>query len=170
MKQPFTLLITLFAALCTFAQSISIQFLEDNTVKLNDTEITKDTPFSDIKSLLGEPVVYKEYPTGKTNYHYEELGISIHTVNGNVSFLGVNYNWDGDKSFPETSYSGTLVIDDTEFSKASTNAILEDIKNIEFSKIMTGFYVAKPASDSKQNFILLGFKEEGVTQVGFELH
>ena len=57
---PITLLITLFAALCTYAQSTSIQFLEDNTVKLNDTEITKDTPFSDIKSLLGEPVVYKE--------------------------------------------------------------------------------------------------------------
>lgn len=169
MKKIFIQLALIFSALISYSQTVNIEYL-DNIVKLNNTEIDKTKSFSEIKSILGEPIIYKEYPTGKTNYHYEDLGISVHTVNDNITFIGVNFNWDGDKTFPQTTFEGNFKINDSAIDQKSNDSILDQIKNIEFKKVMTGFYIAKNEKDGKQTFILIGFKDGKITQVGFEFH
>ncbi len=147
-----------------------LEFINETTVLLNDEKINKNTTFDEVKKLLGEPVLYKKYVTGKVNYHYKEKGISVHTMNGNLLFIGFNYNWDGDKTFPNTSYKGKLNIDGVDFDQNSTKENQKKIKNVEFMELMPGLVFSKPKNGKKNTLIILGYKDNKVTQIGFEFH
>lgn len=153
----------------SFTQStIELNYTSDKKVYLNDTKLTKSTTIDDLKEILGEPIIYKEYPTGKINYHYKEHGITVHTVNGKLLFIGVNLNWDGDKNFPEKTFEGILKIGDITIDKNSTEEFIPQITFIEISCPIPGMCMT---IDKKEKTpILIGFKDELVTQVGFEFH
>jgi len=161
---------TFFTNLMYSQNKIDIEFVDEKNVLLNNTKIDKTTSFSVIKGILGEPTVHKKYPTGKTNYHYKELGLSVHIVNDKLLFIGANYNWDGDKTFPNTTYTGKLKIDGVEFDKDVNEKIVSNIKNVEFLKIMPGLLMSKPLTEKKKTFAILGFKNDKITQIGFEFH
>ncbi len=73
MKKILLITFCLFAYSISYSQTkVNIEFINETKVLLNEIEINRSTSFSDIKELLGEPVVYKEYPTGKINYHYND--------------------------------------------------------------------------------------------------
>ncbi len=168
-------LFVLFCVLCSgflFAQNkeVALSFVNEEQVLLNGKEINKNTSIATINAILGEPVVYKKYMSGKTIYHYVDLGIAVNTYEDKLAFIGANYNWDGDKTFPNTTYTGTLSIDGIAFDKTSTEAALEKIENLEFLIIMKGFYISKPKTATKKNMIAIGFKDEVVTQIGVEFH
>lgn len=171
MKKTLLIISILFLSNLVYSQSdVQIEFVDETTVLLNKIKIDKQTHFDKIKEILGKPVIYKKYLTGKTNYHYKDLGISIHTFDNKLIFIGVNYNWDGDKTFPETTYTGNLKIDGIEFEKNSNDKITAELKNLEFLTVMPGFLISKPKTDKKNIFAILGFKDSLVTQVGFEFH
>ena len=171
MKKPLLILIVIFLSNFIYSQTkVDIEFVDETNVLLNKIKIDKTTSFSIIKKILGEPIIYKEYPSGKINYHYKELGLSVHTVDDKLLFIGVNYNWDGDKTFPESTYVGQLKIDGVKFDKNTNEEIISKIKNLEFLTIMPGFLMSKPLTKKKNTFAILGFKDSIVTQVGFEFH
>ncbi len=171
MKNILLIATCFFTINTIYAQTeIKIEFINETKVILNEIEINKSTTFDIIKKILGEPVIYKEYITGKINYHYNQFGISIHTFEGNLTFIGANFNWDGDKTFPNTTYSGTLKIDGVKFDKNSNNASIKNIANLEFLTIIPGLYMSKPKTDKKNTFVIIGFKDDLVTQIGFEFH
>jgi hypothetical protein len=147
---------------------VDIEFTKDKVVMLNGTELGPNTSFDEVKEILGTPVVYKSYRSGKTNYHYEELGISFHTVDNKLLFIGLNFNWDGDETFPQTPYTGTFKIDDLSIDKDSDHSIVDKIKIVELITIMPNFYMSNPKVESTP--IVLGFKDNLVTQIGFEFH
>lgn len=169
MKHFITLLI-LFATTCvTFAQSkISIEYKSDFTVTLNGQSVDNTTTYNDIVKLLGEPSIYREYPSGKTNYHYKDLGLVIHTVNGNLLTIGTNYNWDGDKNFPETTFEGEFIIGGKSVSKDTKGTIVEELKDLKINCIIPGLCMNDPKKI--KNPILLGFKDDAITQVSIEFH
>ncbi|WP_271856362.1 DUF7738 domain-containing protein [Patiriisocius marinus] len=165
----------LFSAFLLFvsllqAQEVNLEFVNENKVLLNGVKLDTTTTLDDIIKVLGEPVVYKAYPTGKTNYHYENLGISVHAVDGQLLFMGANFNWDGDANFPESSFIGLISIDGVSFTKQSNETIMEKVENITFISMMPGFYISKPLTETNKAFAVIGFKNDLVTQVGFEFH
>ncbi len=167
MKNKLFLIITLFAVTLTFAQNTSeIGFNEKKEVLLNGQIVDTTTDLETIKSLLGEPTLYKEYPTGKVNYQYPELGIAIHLVNGKLTFIGANFNWDGDKTFPEASYTGKFSIGDTTIDMNSTPEVVSKIEVITLTPTFMGMYMTNPKEN--KTVVIMAFKDEKVTQVGFE--
>ena len=118
---------------------VNIEFVNETNVTLNGLSVDKNTTFEDIKAILGEPEIFKEYKTGKITYHYADNGIALQTVNGKLLMLGFNYNWDGDKTFPESTFKGKLSIEGIHFDKDSNQNKLEEIKNTEFMEVMPGF-------------------------------
>jgi len=169
MKNRIIIIIALaFFNVITAQTVVDMEFTKDKVVILNGKTLGPNTSFDEVKEILGTPVVYKSYPTDKTNYHYEELGISFHTVDDKLLFIGLNFNWDGDKTFPETSYSGTFKIDDLSIDKDSDHSIVDKIEMVKLVTIMPNFYMSNPKVESTP--IILGFKNNVVTQIGFEFH
>ncbi|UII26708.1 hypothetical protein LVD15_26005 [Fulvivirga maritima] len=136
MKLIFT---TLFFALLTLMsygqETITVEYTADYTLLINGQQIDNTTTYDDIVKLLGEPELYKAYPTGKSRYHYKELGIALSTVEGNVLSIGFNYNWDGDKNFPETSFEGELKVEDIFINKSSHAIIIENLAELELTAL-----------------------------------
>ncbi|GGG10609.1 hypothetical protein GCM10011344_09090 [Dokdonia pacifica] len=167
MKNTLFLIITLFTVSLVSAQNTpEIIFNENKEVILNGEKIDKTSDLEKVTSLLGEPVLYKEYPTGKMTYHYTDLGIAMHFYKDNLIFIGANFNWDGDKTFPETTYTGKLSIDSIEFDMNTTNEILSEIKVIDLVSLMPGMYMTDP--NKEKTIVVVGFKDEKLTQIGFQ--
>ena len=167
MKKVIILLIVTLSINFSFAQEkqVEITYNKKKEVLLNGKKINKKTTLETIKENLGTPVIYKEHTSGKINYHYPDLGISVHIVNNKLSFIGVNFNWDGDKSFPETTFIGKLEIDGVQFNKSSTNATLSEITIVEIKCLFPSMCMTDPKLE--KNSIIIGFKDDKLTQVGF---
>ncbi len=142
--------------------STSLTLNEKKELILNNVQIGMNTSLEEIKSLLGEPVLHKEYVTGKVDYHYSELGISVQFMKDELMFIGVNYNWDGDETFPETTYEGELMLGETSFDKNSTKATIDGLE-LNVDCILPGLCMGKEGEMG----IIIGYKDELVTQVGF---
>jgi hypothetical protein len=169
MKNIFLAFVLAFIAANVNAQTTTLQFTADKEVLLNDQMLDSKTTLKEIKAVLGEPMIYKEYTaTEKVNYHYPELGLTVHTVKDKLLFIGANLNWDGDKNFPETSYTGALSIDGVKIDTESTDAFLNEITAIEIECPFPSLCMTNPRKD--RIAIIIGFKESIVTQVGFEFH
>lgn len=162
------LLFSLLSVICFGQETIEVVYTEDYTVTLNGTPIDNSTTYQSIEELLGEPEVYKEYPTGKTNYRYTDLGLVFHTVDGNLLTLAFNFNWDGDKNFPNTSFEGVLKIGDSIIDTKTKESIVDSLGSLEIECIMPGMCMNNPRKI--KNPILLGFKDELITQVSIEFH
>ncbi|MFK7834004.1 MAG: hypothetical protein AB8B52_12050 [Winogradskyella sp.] len=151
----------------SFAQNdIEINYSNDKDVLLNGQILTKDTNLETITSILGEPIIYKTYVTGKINYHYPKLGLSVHFVNENLLFIGANYNWDGDKNFPETTFTGKMKIGEVSFDVDSKSSQLSEIKVVKITCLMPELCMSNPKEEKEA--IIIGFKDEKLTQIGIE--
>ncbi|CAM1341921.1 DUF7738 domain-containing protein [Tenacibaculum amylolyticum] len=168
MKKSFILFLITFCALhFSFAQKdISIVYSPDKEVFLNKQKVNKETSLETVTSILGTPVIYKEYATGKVNYHYPKLGIAVHFVNNHLSFIGANFNWDGDKTFPKTQFKGTFKIDNVLFNKDAKESRLSEVKSYKIHCFIPGMCMSDPKQGN--NAIIVGFKDQKLTQIGVE--
>lgn len=164
----FILLAFASVNLAVAQKNIEIEFTKDKEVIVNNTKLSKESSFQDIKELLGEPTIYKNFRSGKINYHYENLGIAFHTINNKLVFFGINFNWDGDESFPEKEYNGTFKIDDLSINKESKKSIIDTIKIVELKCIVPSLCVSNP--EIEKTPIIIGFNNSLITQIGFEFH
>ncbi|MEM9364221.1 MAG: hypothetical protein AAGA43_16385 [Bacteroidota bacterium] len=169
MKLVFiALFFSLSSVICFGQETIEVVYTEDYTVTLNGTPIDNSTTYQSIVEMLGEPEIYKEYPTGKTNYRYSDLGLVFHTVDGNLLTLAFNFNWDGDKNFPNTSFEGILKIGESIIDTKTTESIVDDLERFEIKCLMAGMCMNNPRKI--KNPFLLGFKDDLITQVSIEFH
>lgn len=142
-----------------------LQFNEKSELTLNELTLNNATTFENIVAQLGEPVLKKEHKSGVKLYIYTDLGIALKTYNDKLTMIGVNFNWDGDKNFPEKSFSGDFYIGSTQITKESTKAFFDTVSFLTFDKLMMEMYAAK----TDESVIMLAFNSDGfVTQVGFE--
>lgn len=158
----------LFATLliCFFASAqTKLQFTESNQLFLNKLELNNTTTFESIVSELGEPVLKKESRNGVKLYIYSDLGIALKIFNGKLTMIGANFNWDGDKNFPEKSFTGEFLIGSTKITNETTKNFFETVSFITFDNLMMEMY----AATTNEKIIMLAFNSKGfVTQVGFE--
>lgn len=164
-------LTTIFAltSLVSFSQKgpIAIHLNEDSELYINDIKIDENTNHKKLKSILGEPSSTKEYPTGKKRFKYDDLGLTLNTYNKQIIFVGANLNWDGDDNFPETSFPGVVKIENHRFSKSDTKAFIPKILVHNISCPLEELCFAK--NEAKNLTVIIGFKNDKITQVGFEM-
>jgi hypothetical protein len=79
--------------------------------------------------------------------------------------LGVNFNWDGDKNFPNTTFSGKIIIGKTQLN---INTTKEFITINDFLKFENFLYPELFMASTKKNVVVIGFKDNKITQIGFE--
>ena len=148
--------------------SIEIRFTEESEVYLNDLKLDNTVTLSQVTDILGEPVLHKEYKTGKAMYKYPELGLAVYTVNDNLLFIGANYNWDGDNHFPETQFTGQLMVGELEITSNTSPEELQNQSWIGLACPMPGMCLSK--NEAKGVYSVTGFQEGKITQIGFEFH
>lgn len=108
----------LIATVCSNSQTtVNINYTDSSTLNVNGVNITGSTIVQDIIKKLGTPDKVIDYPRNEKSYFYETLGMVIMTMDSTVKGVGVNFNWDGDKKFPKTSYSGQLTVNNVSISK-----------------------------------------------------
>ncbi|WP_290701334.1 hypothetical protein [Lacinutrix sp.] len=169
MKKILFTIFTLFLFNAAFSQEIiKIEFTKDKELLINSLILSKLTTISELNKILGEPTIYKFYRSGKINYHFKEKGITVQTFDNKLIFIGLNFNWDGDATFPQTSYTGTFNIADLYVDKNSSNSIIENIKVVEIKCILPTLCMSDPKKESTP--IIIGFKNDLVTQIGFQFH
>lgn len=99
---------------------------------LNNTKLTAKTTYKSILATIGQANSEKTYPSGEVWYQYDSLGFSIATVDGKIRQIGFNFNWDGDKKYPEKSFDGTLKIGDYILTARTTDKDLLKIDGVVF--------------------------------------
>jgi len=166
-----TILILSFIALLTnagFAQTpLSIEYVSASELLINQKALTKKTKVQVIVKALGEPTRKIIYPSGETSYFYEQLGIVFFTMKGLVKGLGVNYNWDGDQKFTETSFRGNLNIGELEIHEEIENEAINRLEGIAFVCPIPSLCASRDRE--AKIHCLVGFKDGKLTQVSFML-
>lgn len=169
MKAFKTLLFSFaFALICapSFAQTgeVSIDF-SANGLKVNETPIMSYTTMDILMKTLGEPSRAVDYPSGDTSLFYDEMGIVFFTIDNVIKGVGVNLNWDEDEKFPETSFTGELMIGGSSVGKNTTHENLLAIEGMAFDCPIPMMCVASDRVDDVK--CMIAFKDELPTQVVF---
>jgi hypothetical protein len=165
-KSLFSLaLFVLFTNLGMTQTPLSIYFSASSEILVNEKPLTKKTKVKDLVKLLGEPTRKIIYPSGETSYFYEQLGVVFFTMKGHIKGLGVNYNWDGDEKFTETSFRGNLHIGELKIHEEILNKSINRIENIAFVCPIPSLCASRDR-DSEVHCIV-GFKDGKLTQVAF---
>jgi hypothetical protein len=164
MKKIIFLLLTVFSTFFYAQENPRIEFNSKSELLVNNQLINNQTSFSKIVELLGTPELIKEHKSGKKSYMYPKLGMALNTYNEKLTMLGLNYNWDGDKNFPNTSFTGVLVIGKTQIDTNTKKDFMKSNSFLTFDNLFLELFAAK----TKNNSIIVGFKENKITQLGFE--
>ena len=148
--------------------SIAIHYTESAKLEVNNIAIDTKTTLKKLTDLLGQPSRVEEHVNGESGCFYDELGVVIFLgSNEMASGLGVNFNWDGDKKFPETSFTGTLKLAATTIDTTATSATIAGEKYIDFVCPFPSLCASKDKK-SKVN-CTVAFKDDRITQVVFLL-
>jgi hypothetical protein len=162
------LLLVLFTSIGSKAlakSKVEISYNSSAELTINNIQIDNGTDLNKLIGVLGEPNRTEEYANGEKSYFYDEVGMVFMTKDGLVKGVGVNFNWDGDKKFPEQSFRGTLKLAETTINKESNSETISGIQGIEFIcpiPIMCG----SKDRDAKIN-CTMAFKDGKITQVVF---
>lgn len=162
-------LISLVALISNFVMGQStitkISYTENAELFVNDTAFNGNTKIKKLVANFGEPSKKVDHPSGETSYFYKEIGVMFFIKDGMVKGLGVNFNWDGDKKFPEKTFTGTLSLGDLEIKKDTKSKSIAAIKSIEF---ICPFPMICATKDREAPIkCTAAFKDEKLTQIGF---
>lgn len=152
-----------------FAQTtLDISMPDEKKLMVNGSEINPKTNFTNVKALFGEMSSEKEKGGGK-EYIFESSGVIVSTsAEGFVKGIGININWDGDKNFPKTAYSGTLSIGGTPITASLKSEEVAKLKGVEFACPFPLLCASKNNKAAVRSMI--GFSSKNVlTQVIFIL-
>lgn len=166
-----TSIIGLFLLLANFSfgqtNEPTIWFLNSDKLSMNDLILTSTTPLEDVTKILGEASKNVDYPNGETSYFFEPQGIVVMTKGGKVQGLGINFNWDGDDKFPETTFSGQLKLGEAEIKQDTKREVIEEIQVIEFTCPIPSMCATKDRNAKIKCSV--AFMDEKITQLVFDL-
>ena len=136
MKLPKLILLITFIITTSYAKGqsnkVSIEYTENSTLTINEFSLENATSIAQLVQVLGEPSKIADYPRGEQAYFYDDLGIMFATMDKQIKAMGINFNWDGDKKFPEKSYVGVLTMVGTKITKDSSIDTIASIANDSF--------------------------------------
>lgn len=119
------------ATFCTAQTSSEIKYADSSSLFINGLLLNNATTFKKITEKLGEPDKKVDYPNSQSSYFYEDKGLLIMVKDSTVKGIGVNFNWDGDKKFPQKTYTGTLAIGELSITRDTKIENIIALKKIE---------------------------------------
>lgn len=160
-------IIAVFVFNMNYAQKdIMITYDASSELHVNGIPIKGETAMETIIEHIGKPTRTEEHKSGETSHFYEEQGVVFGVRNNVVKGVGVNYNWDGDKKFPKTSFSGKLTIGEVAITKETTSENIKEIKALSLVCPMPMLCASK--DESVQVKCMIGFnKDTQLTQIAF---
>jgi len=160
-------LITIFFFSLSHAQNeIIISYNSLSELHVNNIPIVEETSIDIILEQIGKPSKIEEFTTGEKSYFYEKQGVVFVAKNEVVKGVGVNYHWDGDKKFTETSFTGKLTVGELEIDKETTSENISGIRSLSFLCPSALFCSSK--DESVQIKAIVGFnKDAQITQIAF---
>ena len=164
MKKLILLLLITFST-SFYAQNTRVEFNKNSELRVNSQIINNQTTFAKIVELLGQPELVKESKSGVKSYSYSNQGIALKVYNDKLTMIGFNYNWDGDKNFPSTSFTGVVAIGNVQLDNNTNKDFMKKIDFLTFDNLMLELFAAKT---NKNAVIMVGFKNDKITQLGFE--
>ena len=163
----FTILAIAITGFCNAQNIIEINYSDTSTLFLNKLLLNDNMNIQDITNTVGEPSKIVDYPNDEKSYFYENIGFVIFTKNQKVKGIGINYNWDGDKKFPEKSFIGNVKLGELPISKATKKEDLLSIKSIPFGCPIDILCASKKRNAKIQCSV--AFKDNSLTQIAFIL-
>jgi len=132
---------------------------------IDGVDLVKNSAISAMTEHLGEVSKKVDYPNGEASYFYEDLGIVFFTLEDEIKGLGINFNWDGDEKFPETSFTGALNIGEALITKEAIGATITSIQDVE---MMCPIPIMCASANRKAKVVCtVAFEEEKISQVAF---
>jgi hypothetical protein len=172
-----TLKMKIFGLICLITLTANCAVGQTNTLEINYSgsaelimnkqKIDGKTSVDKVIENLGDPSKIVDYPSGEKSYFYEEFGIVFFTVKGLIKGLGINYNWDGDKKFPEQAFKGKLKLGEAEINNETVSESIAGIESVKFTCPIPMICASKD-QQAKINCIV-GFKDKKLTQVTFTI-
>jgi hypothetical protein len=163
----FTIFAIAITGFCNAQNTIEINYSDTSTLLLNKLVLNDNMNIQDITSTIGEPGKIVDYPNGEKSYFYENTGFVIFTKNKKVKGIGINYNWDGDKKFPEKSFTGNVKLGELPISKTTKKEDLLSIKSTPFGCPINILCVSQKRNAKIQCSV--AFKDNSLTQIVFVL-
>lgn len=165
-----SLLVIFFTSLinfCVAQNSVEINYSDTSTLLLKNLPLSNNINIEEITKSLGEPSKIVDNKKGEISYFYDDLGLVFAVKEKLVVLVGINYNWDGDKKFPQTSFVGTLKIGDFIVSKETKQEDILTIKAIEFLCPIDQICASKIRTAKIR--CAISFTEKLISQVAFLL-
>lgn len=164
MKKLILLLLITFSTTIYAQDVLRVEFNKNSELLVNAQLFNNQTTFAKIVEVLGQPELIKESKSGVKSYAYAKTGIAFKVYNDKLTMIGFNYNWDGDKNFPNTSFTGVLAIGTVQLDNNTNKDFMKKNSFLTFDSLYLDLFAAK----SKNTMIMVGFKNEKITQLGFE--
>lgn len=145
---------------------VDLQFTRDGGLVLDGLPLAQKAGALELQKRLGAPSREKTYPSGELALYYDDRGLVLWTGGGELKGIGLNFNWDGDERFPETSFTGSLVVDGLNVDRNTTLAQFQALKSGGVSCIMDDRMCGGGTPDTR---FVVGFEKKAITQVTFLL-
>ena len=164
MKKTILALLLTFTSFVFAQEKPTIEFSSSSKLTINGQMVNNQTSIETITQLLGTPQLVKEHKSGKKTYVYPELGLAVQTFNDKLLMLGANYNWDGDKNFPNKTFEGKFTVGKTVLDTNTTKDFINSNSFLKFENLFLDLYVAGATNAA----VMVGFKDNKITQLGVE--
>lgn len=130
---------------------------------LNGVGLSEKTGASELTQRVGSPTREKTRPSGEVSLYHDAKGLVFWTKDGAVAGVGMNFNWDGDSKFPETSFTGTLIVGDLKIDRTTTMAQFKSLKGEPVSCLGESMCAGKSGTTK----FVAGFEKDVITQLSF---
>jgi hypothetical protein len=164
MKKTILTLLLTFSSFVFAQEKPTIEFSSSAKLTINGQMVNNQTSIETIIQLLGTPQLVKEHKSGKKTYVYPELGLAVQTFNDKLLMIGANYNWDGDKNFPNKTFTGKFTVGKTVLDTNTTKDFINSNSFLKFENLFLDLYVAGATNAA----VMVGFKDNKITQLGVE--
>ncbi len=148
----------------TAQQTVDAALNGVNDFRLNGYQLDNNLSLVRLQTKLGEADEEVEQLGTERLYKYNDLGLTVITMDGEVKGFALNFNWDGDKKVTETALNGSLTIMGKEITADLTQ---EELSQIVGMKVDCGIPSMCALGDREDKLAkMVAFNKEGkVTQV-----
>jgi hypothetical protein len=146
---------------------LAIRLSATGELLVNDVQIFEKGGVAKLLALMGPPTREKAYPKTEKGLLYDQYGLVFWTVDGEVAGAGVNFTWDGDDRFPETSFLGSVALGEFKVDRSTTREKFASFKAGSVSCFGKTEQEGMCAGGVERVRFLSGFVDGKVTQLIF---
>ncbi len=146
---------------------VAIRLSTTGELVLNDVQIFQKGSVAKLVALMGPPTREKAYPKTEKGLLYDQYGLVFWTVDGEIAGAGLNFTWDGDDRFPETSFVGSVALGEFKVDRSTTREKFASFKAGSVSCMGKTEQDGMCAGQIERVRFVSGFVDGKLTQLAF---